>query len=197
MRAPSGIYLAVLLTASLASAQTIPTHHGPARRAVPPPPAQITPDIIFFNGVIYTGNGFADDKPETVQAIAIGGGKVLAVGTNDEVTRLAGPKTILHDVNSANTSTFLFPGFNDAHTHLGFAGQTKLNVDLTGVKSLAEMLANVKTYADAAPAGHWLTGGNWDHTLWASRTLPTRQDLDTVTGNHPAFLGRIDGHIAS
>ena len=62
-------------------------------------------------------------------------------------------------------SAYVFPGFNDAHTHLGSAGQTKLNVDLTGVQSLDEMLAKVKAFADAAPAGHWLTGGNWDHTL--------------------------------
>ncbi len=64
---------------------------------------------------------------------------------------------------------FVFPGFNDAHAHLGSAGQTKLNVDLTGVKSLAEMLAKVQIFANAAPAGHWLTGGNWDHTLWAEQ----------------------------
>ncbi|HTB97990.1 MAG TPA: amidohydrolase [Terracidiphilus sp.] len=154
------------------------------------------PDIIFFNGVIYTGEGFAEDKPVTVQAMAVGGGKVLAVGSNEEVSRLAGPKTILHDLNTASSSTFIFPGFNDAHTHLGGAGQTKLNVDLTGVKSLAAMQASIKTFADAAPARHWLTGGNWDHTLWPSKILPTRQDLDQVTGDHPAFLDRIDGHIS-
>ena len=152
--------------------------------------------LIFFDGVIYTGDGFAEDKPQIVEAIAIGGGKVIAIGTTAEITRLAGPKTVLHDLNSATTSTFIFPGFNDAHTHLGGAGRTKLNVDLTGVKSLADMLAKIKSAADAAPAGHWLTGGNWDHTLWADKVLPTRQDLDKVTGDHPTFLDRIDGHIA-
>ncbi len=118
------------------------------------------------------------------------------VGKTAEITRLAGPKTALHDLNSATTHTFVFPGFNDAHTHLGGAGRTMLNVDLTGVKSLAEMLAKIKSAADAAPAGHWLTGGNWDHTLWADKALPTRQDLDKVTGDHPTFLDRIDGHIS-
>jgi predicted amidohydrolase YtcJ len=131
-----------------------------------------------------------------VQALAIGGGKVLAVGTTDEITRMAGPHTKLRDLASANTGHCIFPGFNDAHAHLGSAGQTKLNVDLTGVQSLAEMLASVQKFAQAAPAGHWLTGGNWDHTLWANKVLPTRQDLDEVTGEHPAFLDRIDGHIA-
>jgi predicted amidohydrolase YtcJ len=58
------------------------------------------------------------------------------------------------------------------------------------------MLAKIQTFASNAPAGHWLTGGNWDHTLWPSKTLPTRQDLDKVTGGHPTFLDRIDGHIA-
>lgn len=154
------------------------------------------PEIIFLHGVIYTGDGFADDKPQTVEAIAIGRGKVIAIGSDAEIQKLAGPKTIIRNLGDSPVRTFLFPGFNDAHTHLGGAGQTKLNVDLTGVQSLKEMLAKVKAFADASPAGHWLTGGNWDHTLWASKQLPTRQDLDKVTGDHPAFLGRIDGHIA-
>ncbi len=128
--------------------------------------------------------------------MAIGGGKIIAVGSNQEIKRLAGPKTRLRDLNTASTGSFIFPGLNDAHVHLGSAGQTKLNVDLTGVASLAAMLAKIRTFAQNAPAGHWLTGGNWDHTLWPDKTLPTRQDLDKVTGGHPAFLDRIDGHIA-
>ena len=157
---------------------------------------KVVPDLIYFNGVIYTGNGLAEDKPEIVEAIAIGDGKVLAVGTSQQITRLAGPNTQLRDLDSAHTHNFIFPGFNDAHTHLGGAGQMKLNLDLTGVQSLSDMMAKVQTFAKAAPAGHWLTGGNWDHTLWAQKVLPTRQDLDKVTGEHPAFLERIDGHIA-
>ena len=152
--------------------------------------------MIFFNGVIYTGEGLAEDKPQTAQAMAIGDGKVLAVGTNNEITRLAGPKTVLRNLNAAHTGAYVFPGFNDAHTHLGPAGRTKLNVDLTGVKSLDAMLDKINAIARNAPAGHWLIGGNWDHTLWAEKVLPTRQDLDKVTAGHPTFLDRIDGHIA-
>jgi hypothetical protein len=158
--------------------------------------AQAPPDLILFHGVLYTGAGFAEDHPQTVAAMAIRDGKVLAIGSDAEIKPLAGPHTRLIDLNTAATGTFVFPGFNDAHTHLGSAGQTKLNVDLTGAPSLATMLAKVHTFAQAAPAGHWLTGGNWDHTLWAEKALPTRQDLDRVTGDHPTFLGRIDGHIA-
>jgi predicted amidohydrolase YtcJ len=199
MRFSFGLLAAALSGASLISicpAQTAPTHHAQAKKTTPAPNAAVPPEIIFFNGVIYTGEGMADDKPQTVQAMAIGGGKVLAVGTTDEITKLAGPHTRLRDIDSGNTSTYIFPGFNDAHVHLGSAGQTKLNIDLTGVKSLDEMLNKIAAFAKDQPAGHWLTGGNWDHTLWAQKTLPTRQDLDRVTGGHPAFLDRIDGHIA-
>ena len=161
-----------------------------------PPAVQVPAEVIFFNGVIYTGVGLAEGKPETVQAMAIGGGKVLAVGATDEVTRLGTAKTKLRDLNTAGTSLFIFPGFNDAHLHLGEAGRIKINLDLIGVPSMSAMLAKVKLAAKSAPAGRWLTGGNWDHTLWARKVLPTRQELDKVTVGHPALLIRIDGHIA-
>jgi predicted amidohydrolase YtcJ len=195
MRVSTALFVAAFAIGSVCPAQTSTVKRTPPKRLRPAPLATV-PDIVFFNGVIYTGVGMKNDKPETVQAMAIGGGKVLAIGTNEEITRLAGPNTHLHDLDTANTSTFIFPGLNDAHTHLGIAGRTKLNVDLTGVKSMAAMLAKVQAFANDAPAGHWLTGGNWDHTLWPQKSLPTRQYLDKVTGGHPAFLDRIDGHIA-
>ncbi|UWZ83459.1 amidohydrolase [Occallatibacter riparius] len=180
---------------SLAFSQTR-SQHRDSGHAGAAQKQSIAPDVIYFNAVIYTGEGLAEDKPQVVQAMAIGGGKVLAVGTTDEITRMAGPKTKLRDLASAKTGHCIFPGFNDAHVHLGGAGQTKLNVDLTGAQSLGEMLAKVQKFAQEASLGHWLIGGNWDHTLWADKVLPTRQDLDKVTGDHPAFLDRIDGHIA-
>jgi len=151
-----------------------------------------SPDTILYHGTILTGAGLNEAKPQIVSAIAIGGGKVIAVGSDSEIRRLGGQQTKVRDLNGA----FLMPGLNDAHTHLGGAGQTKLNVDLTGSRSLEEMLQRIKAKAAQSPAGHWLTGGGWDHTLWASKTLPTRQDLDRVTDGHPTLLERIDGHIA-
>jgi predicted amidohydrolase YtcJ len=197
MRATS-LLLAALIPSipwCLAQAST-PSQEAPETSEAKNAKTTEPPEIIFFNGVIYTGVGFAEDNPQTVQAMAIGDGKVVAIGATAEIKRLAGPKTVLRDLEANKTGVFVFPGFNDAHTHLGGAGQTKLNVDLTGVKSLDEMLAKLKVFADAASAGYWLTGGNWDHTLWANKTLPTRQDLDKVTGDHPAFLYRVDGHIS-
>jgi predicted amidohydrolase YtcJ len=151
-----------------------------------------TPDLILIHGTILTGAGLKKGNPQIVSAMALSNGKVLAVGTDTEIKRLAGPQTKVRDLAGA----FVMPGLNDAHVHLGSAGQTKLNVDLTGSQSLDEMLKRIAAKASQSPAGHWLTGGGWDHTLWASKTLPARQDLDKVTGGHPALLERIDGHIA-
>jgi predicted amidohydrolase YtcJ len=176
--------LAIFITAS--SASMVSAQSNPAN----------TPDWILYHGVILTGEGLMSDKseakPQIVAAIAIANGNILAVGSDAEIKHLASSQTRLRDLNGA----FLMPGLNDAHMHLGGAGQTKLNVDLTGSQSLKDMLQRIQAKAQSSPVGHWLTGGGWDHTLWANKILPTRQDLDRVTGGHPTLLERIDGHIA-
>jgi predicted amidohydrolase YtcJ len=120
------------------------------------------------------------------------GGIVTVTGTDESLLKTKGPKTQLVDLGGS----FAMPGINDVHTHLGSAGRIQLSVDLTGSKSLREMLDRVARAAKAAPAGKWLQGGGWDHTLWPEKTLPTRQELDAVTNGHPAIFERVDGHIA-
>jgi len=158
--------------------------------------ATTMPETIFFNGEIYTGEGLSSNKPRTVQAMAVGGGKVLAVGSDEQIKRMAGPATKMYDLRGGGRSVFVFPGFNDAHAHLGSAGMTKLNVDLSGANSLDDMLSRVADYARSAQPGRWLLGGQWDQTLWVNKVLPTRQEMDLVSQGHAAFLERIDGHIA-
>jgi predicted amidohydrolase YtcJ len=197
MRTISAVLTVVFSTSLLTSAQGPVRKHAASQNTKKMTASSAAvPDDVFFNGLIYTGEGFAEDRPGVVEAMAVAKGKVLAVGTTAEITKLAGKGTRLHDLDAARTRMFIFPGFNDAHTHLGEAGREKLNVDLRGSGSLKEMLSRVQSAAAEAQAGHWLTGGGWDHTLWTENVLPTRQDLDKVTGDHPAFLSRIDGHIA-
>jgi len=126
------------------------------------------------------------------QAIAVRGGRIVATGSNNDIRKLAGPNTQIIDLGGH----FVLPGLNDAHVHLANAGFEKLNVDLVGAKSLEEMLARIAERAKSTPAGEWLLGRGWDHTLWPDQKLPTRQDLDTVTGGHPAIFTRVDGHIS-
>jgi predicted amidohydrolase YtcJ len=184
MRALPFLMAAMLLARTAALAQN------------PTLPADTPPDSIFLNGVIYTGAGLAEDKPQTVEALAIRSGQVMAVGTTTEIRRLAGSNTRIRDLRSAQTGITVFPGFNDAHVHLGTAATELTNLDLAGVTSLKQMLDKVADYARRTPPGHWITGGRWDQTLWPEKKLPTRQELDRATAGHPAFLVRVDGHIA-
>jgi predicted amidohydrolase YtcJ len=164
---------------------------------------QTAPDVIFVHGDICTGMVSVLTKTGTlsysnamekkrVQALAVSGGKIVAAGSNEEIQKLKGPNTEVIDLHGH----FVMPGFNDAHTHLASAGFEKLNVNLVGAKSLEEMQQRIAAGAKTAAAGDWILGEGWDHTLWASQKLPARQDLDAVTGDHPAIFTRVDGHIA-
>ena len=173
-------------------------------------------DLIFINGNIYTGRDhcvsstdlrgspcdgqgprqpwseqavIADDR---VQAIAVRDGKIIFTGSNDLALGLKRKDSQVIDLGGH----FVMPGFNDAHTHLASAGFEKLNVDLVGAESLEEMQRRIAARAKTAAPGEWVLGEGWDHTLWASQRLPTRQDIDAVTGDHPAIFSRVDGHIA-
>ncbi|TCK70193.1 amidohydrolase [Acidipila rosea] len=155
-------------------------------------PAQ-TADTIYLHGNILTGENLDGPHAERVSAIAVAHGYVIGAGTDTSIeSRFKGPHTQLVDLGGH----FAMPGFNDAHTHMGEAGHIKLSVNLIGASSLTEMEQRIAAAASLAPAGAWLTGGGWDHTLWPSKTLPTRYDLDKVTAGHPAIFSRVDGHIA-
>jgi hypothetical protein len=150
------------------------------------------PETIYYHGHILTGVGLDRGKLDFVSAIGMRDGIITTTGNDKDVLHTKGPKTQLIDLNDA----FAMPGFNDAHTHLGDAGRIQLSVDLTGSKSLEDMLGRIERASKAAPAGKWLQGGGWDHTLWSEKVLPTRQQLDTVTQGNPAIFERVDGHIA-
>jgi len=151
-------------------------------------------DIIFMHANVYTG--VPDNTPFSSilreEAIAVRGDRIQAVGKTLDIQKLKGPQTQVIDLGGH----FLMPGFNDAHLHLDDAGTTKLSVDLTGVKSLDDLRAQVAKKIEESKAGDWILGSGWDETLWPVKVPPTRWDLDEVSGGHPVFLGRIDGHIA-
>ncbi len=157
--------------------------------------SQLKADIIFTHGNVYTG---AVDAPSSLgagkraEALAIRGDRILAVGTRNEIAKFKGPETKIIDLGGH----FVMPGFNDAHMHLASAGLEKMNVNMVGAKDIDEFRERLHAKCDTAAPGEWVVGGGWDETLWPVKALPSRWDLDEVCGNHPAFLGRVDGHIA-
>ena len=150
-------------------------------------------DAIYYHGNILTGVDLEAAHPQRVSAIAVAHGEILATGDDAAIiAKYKGAATQMVDLGGA----FVMPGFNDAHTHLGDAGHIRLSVDLIGVKSLAEMQERIRAAAEKAAPGQWLSGGGWDHTLWASGKLPDRADIDAAAEGHPAIFVRVDGHIA-
>ncbi|HKO18084.1 MAG TPA: amidohydrolase [Acidobacteriaceae bacterium] len=162
-----------------------------AQQPVRPP----APDTLYIHGDIFTGAHLltSDTSPTAarVSALAVSHGSITAAGSDADILKLKTPQTRVIDLHGA----FAMPGFNDAHTHMAAAGRQKLTVDLDGTASLADMLSRIRAYVATAPAGSWIVGSGWDHTKWPSATLPTRADLDSVTGAHPAMFTRTDGHI--
>jgi hypothetical protein len=158
-----------------------------------PAEAQLSADSIYYHGNILTGERLESGRPVRVRALAIRAGVIAATGTDADILKQwRGAETEIVDLHGA----FAMPGFNDAHVHLASAGREKLTIDLVGVKSFSEMRQRIANAAKSASAGTWLRGGGWDHLLWTGKQLPIRQDLDAVTGDHPAIFTRVDGHIA-
>jgi predicted amidohydrolase YtcJ len=162
--------------------------------SAPAPDTKPKADVIFVHANVYTGvpanTPFA--SIERAEAIAVKGDRILAVGKTFDLQKFKGPQTQIVDLGGH----FTMPGFNDAHLHLDDAGQTKLSVDLTGVKSLDELRTRVANKVQESRAGEWIVGSGWDETLWPVKVPPTRWDLDEVSDGHPVYLDRIDGHIA-
>ena len=151
-------------------------------------------NLIFTRGNIYTGVVDAVSSlgaGKRAEALAVLGDRILAVGTRDEIMKLKGPETKVVDLDGR----FVMPGFNDAHMHLASAGLEKMNLNLVGAKTLDEFRERLRVKAEAAAPGEWVVGEGWDETLWPVKVLPTRWDLDEVSGKHPVYLERVDGHI--
>ena len=162
--------------------------------SAPAAETKLKADVIFVHANVYTG--VPDETPFSsvlrAEAIAVKGDRVLAVGKTFDLQKFKGDQTQVVDLGGH----FVMPGFNDAHLHLADAGLQKLGVDVQGVKSLDEFRERIRAKVESAKAGEWVVGGGWDETLWPVKTLPTRWDLDEVSGGHPIFLTRVDGHLA-
>ena len=106
--------------------------------------------------------------------------------------QLAGPATRTIDL----AGRLLLPGFNDAHVHFLPGGGSLIAVQLRDSISQADFRDRIASYAKTLPTGAWIRGGAWDHQSWNPPVLPDRQLIDAACSDHPAFLQRIDGHMA-
>ncbi len=143
-------------------------------------------DLIINNARVYTMDG----QCSRATALAVGGGRVLAVGA--DLSSWADPGTQQLDVGGRT----VIPGLIDAHTHFVGFSLRQLQVDLDGIGTLAGAVEKVRQRAATLPPGSWVTGGGWNKNLWGSGAFPTRHDLDFYIPDHPVVLKSKDGHAS-
>lgn len=143
-------------------------------------------DLIIYNGVIRT----LDIANPMAEAVAVRDGKVIAVGSLNDIRGLEGAKKAeTLDLQGG----LLLPGLNDAHTHFLWWAESQNLVNLVGVKTLPEALEKVRERASRTPEGVAVRGHGWDKNFWGG--LPTRQDLDKVAPSNPVVMDSKDGHV--
>lgn len=148
--------------------------------------AQSDPDVILHNGRFYTVDA---ERPMT-QAVAIRGGRIAAVGTNEEMFELAGPATRMVNLEGHTVT----PGWIDSHGHLMNLGISLQNLDFVGTTSLDEIVQMVAVRAESTAWGQWILGRGWDQNDWEEKAFPDHEALSAATPHHPVYLTRVDGH---
>ncbi|HEV2132109.1 MAG TPA: amidohydrolase family protein, partial [Longimicrobiaceae bacterium] len=177
----------ILLIFALAISACAPSTPVAARPTSAAAPTGEPADLVITNAVVWTG------VPEAplAQAVAVRGERIAAVGSDAEVRRLVGPETRVIDA----TGQMVVPGFIDTHVHFIDGGFRLASVQLRDASTPQEFAARIKAFAETVPAGTWITGGDWDHSLWGGE-LPRREWIDSITPDHPVWVNRLDGHMA-
>jgi predicted amidohydrolase YtcJ len=138
---------------------------------------------------IYT----VDNRMPRAEAVAVSGNRITAVGGNSDILSLAGSKTRLIDLDGR----LVLPGLCDAHIHLYYWSLARKLVDFNACHSKEEMLSRISLWLQGAPSDMWASGWGWNEGGWPDKRLPTRHDIDPVTGpQRPAIFWRSDMHAA-
>jgi len=162
-----------------------------------------TADLVLTNARVYTfrwSEPALDGTPATdapwsdagwrpdAQAVAIGDGRVLAIGSHEEISDWIGPETEQLDLAGAT----LIPGLVDSHTHVRGLGELEAAVNLVGIETEDEAIARVVARAAERDPGEWIIGRGWDEGAWANR-YPTLEKLSDAVPDHPVILYSLHG----
>lgn len=171
-RLPALLFLLLLLSAIAAHAQQS---------------ARVAPaDILIVHAKIYTVNA----KKPWAQSLAIRKGKIVAVGSDEQVARFRGMGTKMIDAGGK----LVLPSFTDSHIHMLDGGLSLAEVNLEGAKDVAEIQSRLRAYADQHPDNKWILGGGWNYAMFGKETLPNKKYLDQIFPAIAVFLTCYDFH---
>ena len=144
------------------------------------------PELILHNGNFLT----MDARQPRAEAVAIAGGRILAVGADVDILEFATADTKKLDLGGQTA----VPGFIDGHCHPAYSGRRHLRFIDCDLRSIAAIQDAVRERAAKTPPGEWVCGFKYDDTKTAERRFITREDLDAAAPDHPVFIGHRGGH---
>jgi predicted amidohydrolase YtcJ len=144
------------------------------------------PDLVLRNARVVTFASGQPDAQSVAQSVAVKDGRVLAVGTDDELAPLAAAAGRTADLGGR----VVLPGLNDSHIHAMRGGlDWERTLHWQDVRSVAAALTLIREAAGRLPAGEWIrVVGGWHSRQLAERRLPTRAELDAAAPDHPVYL---------
>jgi hypothetical protein len=154
-------------------------------------------DAVYIDGLIYvnsparnevgtSSSATGEEDLREFSAIAVASGRVLGIGSTQEMLGLADPRTKIFDLGGRR----VIPGLIDGHMHAVRAGANwDQELHWTDVTRLTVALDSIREAATIAPEGAWIRViGGWHPSQFEERRTPTRQELDEVGGGHPVYV---------
>ncbi|MBN2288914.1 MAG: amidohydrolase [Candidatus Glassbacteria bacterium] len=147
-------------------------------------------DAVYYNGKILT----VDSGFSVARAVAVKDGRFLAVGSDEQVLKLAGPRTGKIDLGGRTA----VPGLIEAHAHPERASLSEAEGTFPNPRTLGQLLDWIREQAQRKPAGEWIIHPKMFATRLLEMRAPTLWELDSVAPENPVFLnGSYGGSINS
>ncbi|MEM2098277.1 MAG: amidohydrolase [Candidatus Bathyarchaeia archaeon] len=144
-------------------------------------------DLVLINANIITLN----PSQPSATAIAVKRGRIIKVGSNEEIGKLIGKKTTVIWLRGKT----VIPGLIDTHIHLVDFAKVLSWIDLENTKSIFEMQQCLSEHVKKTPSGKWIIGRGWDENNFAEKRLPTCFDLDAVSPGNPVVFYHKSGNM--
>lgn len=145
--------------------------------------------ILYFNGTILT----MDERFPQAQALLVENGKILKVGSDEEVLAVKRQDTVCVDLQGKT----MLPGFIDGHSHFAGLATSLGQCDLSQAQDFEDISRLMKEFirANEIPDGQWVTGTNYDHNFLREKRHPDRLLLDSVSDTHPIVIVHASSHM--
>ena len=154
--------------------------------------ALVAPGSALADTLVTNVNGLTLD--ENGQVERFDGILIADDGRIEQVLRRGDKRPARTDYLVDGKGRVVIPGLIDGHAHVMGIGLAAMTLDLSGTRSLAEAQARIAAYAAAHPGRPWIIGRGWNQEAWGLGRFPTAAELDSVVGNRPVWLARVDGH---